>query len=685
MKRKGACDRAAQQGGNRIPAARAAHRFARLPQKRKGACDRAAEQGGNRIPAARAAHRFARLPQNLRRASRTLLVWACAAAAVIAQDPRFAVQPPPLPAALRPYGSPVVPTSRPGNSRRLRDLMRAGKLYLTAADALALAIENNLDLEVERYGPLLAQSGLVRSLAGGPVRGVPSASQQVSSVHSGVGVNGSVQSAGLSSGNNNSNGSNAGAAAIQQVGAITPNLDPVLQNTTLFEHLSQPQANTVVSQTNSLVQTVHTYNTVLQEGLLTGGVVQFRDYEGYLKENAPTDILNPAVGPHMDLSIRQNLLQGFGVKLNNRFIRIARINKAASLEAFRSQLLNLCANVLNLYWDLVNANDVLKVRQSALAMAGKFYSDTQKEVAAGAMPAVQIPRARAEAAVRRQDVTMAEFNVRQCEILLKNALIRTADPEVEAAGIVTLDRFEIPESDELPPLRQLIATAMQKRPDVAVARFREQTSEISLAGTANPLLPTLQVLAQTYNRGAAGAPQLVGGVGPNPFFVGGYGTALQQIFRRDFPSEQAGLTLSIPIGNRQAQGDYGIDQLQFRQSQVSTQRDTNQIVVDVANQLGALRQSRSRYSAARDTRALQEELLAQDRKKFSYGIATFNDIIADQRALTAARISELTALATYAHARVSLDQVMGETLERNNISFEEGLSGVVHAAATPPQ
>jgi outer membrane protein TolC len=378
-------------------------------------------------------------------------------------------------------------------------------------------------------------------------------------------------------------------------------------------------------------------------------------------------------------------LQGFGVNLNNRFIRIAKVNTVGARESFRSQLLDLTANVLNLYWDLVSYNDELKIRRSALETSQKFYQDTQKEVAAGAMPAVQLPRAKAEADVRRQDVVIAEYNVRQRESLLKDALIRAQDPEVEVAEIVTLDRIQVPDTEDLPPLRQLLATAMEKRPDVAVAKYREQTSEMSLVGTTSPLLPNLQVQAQTYNRGAAGSPQIVDGQGPDPYFVGGYGTALKQVLRRDFPSEQGALNFSASIGNRQAQGDYGIDQLQFRQSQLSRQRDSNQIAVDISNQLSALRQSRSRYTAAKQTRALQEEILSEDRKKFSYGIATFNDIIADQRALTTAQISELGAATAYAHARVSLDQVSGESLEKNHVSLGEGLSGVVSSTAKLPE
>ena len=250
----------------------------------------------------------------------------------------------------------------------LNSLLRAGKLYLTVQDAIALAIENNLDLEIDRYGPLLAQSALERAQAGGPIRGVPSASAQVSSVNAGVGVNGSTQSAGLSGGGGGGSGGSRGNAAIQQVGAITPNLDPVLQSTTTQAHLTQPQANTVLSQTNALIQSVRTTNTTVQMGLLSGGMVQFRNYEQSFKENAPSDTLNPAVGPHMDLAFQHSLLQGFGVKLNDRGIRIAKINTGASLESFRSQLLDLVANVLNSYWDLVVGGRRI---EGAAALAGE--------------------------------------------------------------------------------------------------------------------------------------------------------------------------------------------------------------------------------------------------------------------------------------------------------------------------
>ena len=614
-----------------------------------------------------------------------LLAAAFLVAACDAQNLPFTVEKPSGAALLRPYRSQTVPAVRLNNSGRLHTLLRAGKLYLTVPDAIALAIENNLGLESDRYGPLLAQSALERAQAGGPIRGVPSASAQVSSVNAGVGVAGSTASAGLGSGGGGSSGGSGGNASIQQVGAITPNLDPVLQSSTTQAHLTQPQTNTKLSQTNSLVESARTTNTTLQMGLLTGGIVQYRNYEQSFKENAPSDNLNPVSAPHMDLAFQHSLLRGFGVKLNDRGIRIAKLNTGGSLEQFRSQLLDLVANVLNSYWDLVSAADEWKARQRSEENAQRFYQDTQKEIAAGAIPRVELSRAAAEVATRRQDLVVAQANLRQRESALKDFLVRTPDAAVEAAQIVTLDSIQIPDTDDLPPLRQLVALAMAKRPDVAVSKLRDQTAEMSLAGTENPLLPSMTVTGQTYNRGVAGTPQASSGSTPNPYFEGGYGTALGQVFRHNFPNYYGSVSISASLGNRIAQGDYGIDQLQYRQSQITGQRDTNNIVVDISARMSALRQARARHSAAVDTRTLQEQLLAADREKFSSGIATFNDIINDQRALVAAQISEVNALAAYAHARVSLDQTLGETLERNQVSLDEGLSGRVTRESKAPE
>ena len=614
--------------------------------------------------------------------------WSCLISPLGAQESAIVVEKPSAPILVRPYLPATVPPVRTRNSNRLRDLIRAGKLYLTVQDAIAVAIENNLDLEVDRYGPIAAEWQVERQQAGGPLRGVTGGNTLANQNTSGQGVAGSQTAAGLGGGNSGGSGGGGGAATVTQIGPITPNLDPVLQQATGFLHLTSPQPNTTQSQTPALIDTKHLYQTSVTEGLLTGGAVQVSANESYLKENTPTDILNPSVAPSVQIYVRQNFLQGFGVGVNSRFIRVAERNVGAAQETFRSQLLNLVASVLNAYWGLVGDNEELRARRRTLEMARKFHHDTKRQIELSALAKVEIYRAQAELTTREQEVAISQATVRQQENLLKNILSRNGleDPLVDAAEVIPLDSIQVPAHDDLPALRELVARALAKRPDVALSKINQETAEISAVGTANGVLPFLQGVASLTGSGLSGTsnPQ-PGGSPADPYYVGGLGNAFAQVFRHNFPSWRTSVSFDATVHNRVAQGDYGIEQLQLQQNQLVTRRTMNQLVVDISNQVIALRQARARYSTSVDARALQEQLLEKEQQKFSLGVSTINDVVIVQRSVAVARVAEVAALTTYSRARVSLDQVLGETLENNNVSVREALEGRVSRASKIPE
>ncbi len=624
----------------------------------------------------------------LQRECAVFLTLSCLLFPLQAQDSTAAVERPKATVLIRPYLPTTVPSVRLRDTSRLRDLVRAGKLYITVQDAIAAAIENNLDLETDRYGPLSAEWQLQRQQSGGPLRGVTNGNTLSNQNASGLGVAGALSAAGLSSNNGNNSGGNTGGATISQIGPITPNLDPVLQQTSAYLHLSFPQAITALSQTPTLVNTEHIFDTAVTEGLITGGYVQVSANEQYLKQNAPSDILNPAVAPSVQIYAQHDFLKNFGVGVNSRFIRVAEKNIATSQETFRSQLLNLVASVLNLYWDLVGDNEELKARRRTLDQAQKFYDDTKRQIELSALARVDIYRAQAELTTRQQEVAIAQATVHQQENLLKDALSRSGsqDPVVDAAEIVPLDSIQVPEQDELPPLRQLVATALAKRPDVALGRMNQENLEILASGTASGVLPLLRGIGSLTDAGLSGTSNPAPGSAPaDPYYVGGLGNALGQVFRHNFPSWQGELFFQGRFQNRVAQGDYGVDQLQLRQNELITRRSMNQLVVDISNQVIALRQARARYTTSIDARALEEQLLQKEQQKFSLGVSTINDVVTVQRSLGAARVAEVGALTTYSRARVSLDQVLGETLERNHVSIAEALEGKVARASEPPK
>lgn len=626
---------------------------------------------------------------NLQKFSRIFLTWSCCWMLLV--SPSRAQQ---LPNVSKPtgifvyrsYKGTTVAPANLYNSGRIQGLLRSGNLYLTVQDAIALAIENNLNLEVQRYSLPTADWAIERARAGGPIRGLTAGAPGVGSVAAGVGVLGAIQSAGVSGGGGGGGGfvGGGGGANIQQIGPVVVKFDPAFSGATTFSHLTYPQANQSVSEIPVLVDSNHIYSQTLSQGMATGGTFSFQNYSYSQTENAPGDTLNPVFAPYMRASFQQPLAQNFGMKVNTRSIRVAQNGIRLVREQFRSNLLNLVNTVLGQYWGLVSANEELKARQHALEIAQKFHDDTEREITAGALPRVQLPRAEAEVASRRQDVILAQASLQQQETLMKEQLVRTLDPAIEAARIVPLDTIQVPERDDLPALRELVSTAMRNRPDVAITKLQDDNALINSVGTVNGLLPVVIAYGSTQNRGFAGTPQVTPHGGPNPYFEGGYGSALGQIFRRNFPTEYGGIYAGANLHNRLAQADYGIEQLQLQSSQLNGQKANNDIAVSIANQMVALQQARSRYNAAINTRKLQEQLLAAEQEKFAYGTATFSTLIIDQRALVTAQISEVNALNAYARAHDGLEQVLGQTLDHYNITLEEGIQGRVNRESRPP-
>jgi hypothetical protein len=216
---------------------------------------------------------------------------------------------------------------------------------------------------------------------------------------------------------------------------------------------------------------------------------------------------------------------------------------------------------------------------------------------------------------------------------------------------------------------------MAKRPDMALAKIKDQNAEISSLGTKDGLLPTGIAYGQVYNRGAAGTPRAVPGEPTSPFFNGGFGTATGQILRNDFPTEYGGFYFRAPLGNRPAQADYGVEQFQLKQGDVSSMRDKNAILVEISNEMLALRQARSRYVVASESLDLQQQLLDAEKNRFSFGTGTTSAVIVAQRAVVTAQTTLITARSAYATAKARLDKALGETLDVNHVSLDEGLAG----------
>jgi outer membrane protein TolC len=588
----------------------------------------------------------------------------------------------------RPYLSVQVPPVRLANSARLRDLIRGGKLYLSLQDAIALALENNIDIESQRYDA----SGwrLERAEAGGALPGVPTGASQTTSVASGQGVLGSQAAAGVKiSGASGGNGAGSNVT-VQQVGTVAQTYDPSLQDGTTFSHRSLPQANAVTSGNSLLITNQRVYTGSYQQGFETGGSINISYNEHYLNENAPTDVLNPSVAPTLSISIQQNLLQGLGVAVNTQNIKVAKKNVTISDLNFRTQVERTVSNVAGVYYSLVGDYEDLRAKQEALETARKFLDDTKRRVELGASAKLDITTAENQYSAAEQARVNSFAAIRQAELQLKGLISRTGvgDPLIAEAQIVPLDRIEIPAADELPSFKDMVTKAIAGRADLEADRINVENSEISTIATINGLLPTGVALVSKSNAGLAGTPKIVragsGSYTADKYFVGGMGNALGQVFGNNFPSQSAGAYFQIQAKDRVAEADYAIDQLSLRQQQLGVAKTLNQVQVDIMNATVALRQARTRYEAATQNRILQQKLYEAEQKKFAAGESTTYTVTQQQRDFVNGEASELSALVSWKNARINLDQVTGATLEANHVSIGEAQSGKVARPSSLP-
>ncbi len=604
------------------------------------------------------------------------------------------------PSIVRAYLPVTVPPIRLSNSERLGQLIRAGMLYLTAQDAIALVLENNIDLEVSRYNPFISQWQLERAQAGGALPGVPGGASQAGSVATGQGVVGSQAAAGVTAPGATSTGGRTANATISQIGPVTPNLDPIVQETTTFSHTSSPQVDSVQSEVLNLIQATHVYSGSYQQGIISGGIAQVSYSEHFLSENAPTDVLNPSVAPSLSGSIQYNFLRGFGVAANARTITVARMNLNTTDLNFKNQVIGLVSQVLNLYYNLAGDYEDLRAKRGASETAQTFLKDTKRQIEIGSVAPSDLITAESQAATSTQAVVDSEATLEEQELSLKNLISRTgaADPLLANVRIMPIDSITIPDSDNLLPVDQMVRQALTNRPDLASELASEKSNEVNSLGTKNGILPTLQGVAVESQAGLAGAPRTVSicvpgmpGTPPScvvehadPRFDGGIGTALDQIFRRDFATEIAGVFYQSPLRNRQAQADYSIDLLQLRQTQLTNRKDLNQVEVDVRNGVVALQQARARLDAAVRNRTLQQALFDAETRRFRLEASTPYNVAIQQRDLINAQSSAVAATVAYSTARVTLDQTLGITLEANHVTIEEARRGKIARPSSIP-
>ena len=580
---------------------------------------------------------------------------------------------------LAPYRPSEAPPLDLTNSPRLENLIHDGKLYISLKDAIALSIENNLYIAYFRYNFPIAQTDVLRTKAGSPANGVNTGIVQ-SSTQGGFGGEGS----GGGGGGSSSGSTAAGAGGIVQstlgAGTSVASFDPYLNFKGFVDH-------TVTQESNSFQTGVATFKQNTIEGLANysqnfpmGTGLQVA-YEGQrFANNSPYQSINPSLYSNFQVTLSQQLLAGFGISTNERYMHIARKNLQITDLAFRAQVIATITQVENIYWDLVNAYQDEQVKERSLSFAQRTLQDDQHQLDLKAIPAMQVITDQSLVATSEGDLTVSRATLRLNELLIKNAITKTDSPIIDEIPVIPLDKTGAADPNAAKSIDDLIAEAEKNRPDVAEDEIAMQVAEESLKSIRSELLPQLYVYGFYAGAGIAGP------VNPNcsltpaectSVLPTGFGGMFENTFNYSSPEYQFGMNLSINLRNRQAKADQFRASLEFRQRQISFEEQKKSIRFDVRNSLFALQQKQALVDSATKARDLAQHTFEVTQQEQQLGAKSSSDTLVAQHGLSIAESLLNDAQAAFEKAKVDIDRATGETLQLTGVSIDDAKSGVV--------
>lgn len=609
----------------------------------------------------------------------------------IAEQAAAAQQPQPVTAAPQPFHltvphswnpiAPYRPTTVPPvnltNSPRLHNLERDGKLYITLQDAIALALENNLDIAYYRYNFPTAQADLLRTKAGGAVGGVNTGIVQ--------GTQGGFGSSGVGGGGGSSGVTAAGVGGIVTStlgeGSLVPSFDPQLAVQAFVDHQKQVQVNPILAGVPILKQNVLELQSSYSQAFSTGTSFTVTDFGERLTTNSIFNVLSPQLTTNFNVTVAQPLLQGFGLATNERFIHIAKKNLQLTDLGFRAQVIATITQVENLYWDLVSAYENEQIKERSLQYANETLSDDQKQLELQSVPAMQVMKDQAAVATSEGDLTVARATLKLNELLIKNALTRTIeDPALADMPVIPLDRTGPSDPNATEPIDQLISQAEKNRPDVAEDQIAMQIAQNNLKSIKNELLPRLSLFGEYVGSGFGGllnpACALQAGECATTFPTD-FSGAFQNTFNYSSPEYTVGFNLSLTLRNRQAKADQFRAVLDYRQRELSYEQQKKTILLDVRNSQYALEQARAQVDALQKARDLAQKTFDISQQEEKLGAMSRYDTLTSEQALAVAQSSLATAQAAFEKAKAALDASTGTTLDRMHVSIDDAKSGVV--------
>jgi outer membrane protein len=584
-----------------------------------------------------------------------------------------------------PYLQPHVPPFHLRNSPLLDELIQNGVMHLSISDAITLALENNLNIAVQRYNPEYAVIDKVRTESGQSYRGFTGAFSSNALYAGALGGGISAASSGFAS--SGQGGVGAGGVGLRSAGAVG-SFDPYVGFSAAWGYSVTPLDNAIINGTNVLSGNLGEYNVFFGQEFPTGTSYSV-SLGGFRQSiNALDYIYNPEVTTGLTIGIAQNLLNGFGYRANAKFIRIAENDIGISKDYFLEQVTTVIQQVIDDYWTLVQDKENVDVAQEAVNYNKELVRQNQEQVRIGTLAPSDVVQAQSALAAAQQTLVTALITYRKQQEAMKTDIAKKVTAPLTTALIHPTDILPKPENNPAPPVEAAIDEAHKNRPEIDLNNLDLKSEDVVLKANRNSLLPTLNAFATYGPSGLAGVLRTLAPAGSSfaaaGIAPGGLGTNLSQLFRNRYPSYSAGVTLVVPIKNRAAQADAARALLEEHYLRTVSQQTLNNIDEAVRQaEIGVTLGQQGIATAQNDVNYAREQYTNEE-KKFRLGESTVALVIQMQNSLTQAEGQLVTSQYNYAQSLVQFEAATGTLLEKNDITVTGALTGAPNRTPNIP-
>ena len=443
-----------------------------------------------------------------------------------------------------------------------------------------------------------------------------------------------------------------------QVAALWSNYKPTLTSSIFTQSATNLPTSQLQALGGSRINNERLeWNGGVQQNLRWGGgtaLVNFNNVRNETSDTAATR--NPAFTSNLQAQYTQPLLRNFRIDQTRSSLLISRLERQITDLNLRSTLTATEASVRNAYWDLVFAIENVEAARGSLELSTKLVADNRARVEIGTMAPIDVVQAQAEEATRRQALVTAEATSRTAELALKRLIVSGTDDDLWNATLEPTDRPS-PVAEAI-DLEAAVRNALANRSDVAVARRTLEQNEVAMRNLRNQTLPDLNLIT-TYNLAGRGGTEFVRqgfGGAVTQTIPGGYFDALRNIGDLTAPTWSFRFNFNLPVGQSQADADFARARVQVTQTQAQLKQAELIVATDVTNAALNVRNTLEAVQASATARELSERRLEAAQSKFEVGMATNFEVVQAQRDLADARTTELRNLLDYRKALVDFQR-----------------------------